>query len=192
MKHILLWILAAGLLIVCGSRAAGAHARRNESRSALTLVTQQATELVRWRHAAQDSSLPLRPEGGGQGLAGQGLTGKVSQALTRSGLASSVMQSLSPEAESSDKGLIRQHATLTLSGLSLPQVGAFLDAWRTGEPDWVVSGLDLSPAGTGTPGTGVAGADLPLRVVVTMDAVFKDQPRMPTKSPAAMHQGALR
>lgn len=166
MKHLLLWALTILILVMTGTRAARARAERSESSAALTLVTQQASELVRLRHAAKDSSLPIRPE--------SGLAGKVSKALSRSGLASSVMQSLSPEAESGDKagGVVRQHATLTLSGLTLPQVGKFLDAWRTNEPDWTVSGLDLSPAGTGTPG-----ADLPLRVVVTMDAIFKERPR---------------
>lgn len=172
MKHVLLWLLAAAVLIITGIRAAGAHAQRNDSRAVLTLMTQQANELVRLRHAAKDSSLSNRPQ--------SGLAGKVSQALSRSGLPGSVMQSLSPEAESSDRatGVVRQHVTLTLAGLSLPQVGKFLDAWRSSEPDWVVSGLDLSPAGAGTPG-----ADLPLRVVITMDAMFKDSPRMPAGVP---------
>ncbi len=167
MKHLLIWIAAAAILIIAGARAVRAHAYRTESRSALTLVTQQATELVRLRHEAKDSSLPLRPDGG--------LASKVSHALTRAGLSATVMQSLSPEAETSDKGVVRQHATLTFSGVTLPQVGRFLDAWRTSEPDWVVSNLDLSPAGTGTPG-----ADLPLRAVITLDAMFKDKPRAQT------------
>lgn len=166
MKQLIVWVLTAFILIVTGTRAGRAHAERSESRAALTLVTQQANELVQLRHAAKDSSLPARPE--------SGLAGKVSQALSRSGLAPSVMQSLSPEAESSDRGLVRQHVTLTLAGPTLPQVGKFLDAWRSNEPNWVVSGLDLSPAGAGTPG-----ADLPLRAVITMDAMFKDTPRMP-------------
>jgi len=165
-KHLFLWALAAIILIITGTRAARAHAERSDARAALTLVTRQANEVVRLRHAAKDSSLPNRPE--------SGLAGKVSQGLSRSGLAPSVMQSLSPEAESSDKGLVRQHVTLTLAGLTLPQVGKFLDAWRSNEPNWVVSGLDLSPAGAGTPG-----ADLPLRAVITMDAMFKDTPRTP-------------
>ena len=110
MKHLLLWALAVLILVITGTRAARAHAERSESLAALTLVTQQASELVRLRHAAKDSSLPIRPE--------TGLAGKVSQALSRSGL---------------------------------------------------VTGFSL---GTGTPG-----ADLPLRVVVTMDAIFKERPR---------------
>ncbi len=166
MKRGLFWALAVAILVFTSARAARAHARRAESKQALTTVEAQARELVRLRGSARDSSLSARPEGG--------LAGKVARALASSGLLGSALQSLSPEAESTDKGLVRQHATLTLSGPTLPQVGKFLDAWRTAEPEWIISGLDLSPAGTGTPG-----ADVPLRAVVTMDAVFRGSPKFP-------------
>lgn len=167
MIHPFLYITAAAILIITGARATRAHGHRHDAQTALAAVTQQAAELSRLRREARTTSLPPRPDAA--------LAGKVSQALTRAGIPLTVMQSLSPEAETSNKGIVRAHATLTLTGLTLPNVGKFLESWRTSEPDWIISNLDLSPSGTGTPG-----ADLPLRAVVTFDAFFKEQPQMPT------------
>lgn len=162
MKHLLLYGVAVALIAVCASRAVLAHAQRGQSCQTLARVSQDAEQLVGLRHG--EVTLPHRPS--------SGLAGKVSAALSRAGLPPSVLQSVSPESESDDKGIIRQRATLTLSGPTLPQIGKFLDAWQGSE--WVVSGIDLSPSGTGTPG-----ADLPLRAVLTLEAVFKDYPRIP-------------
>lgn len=163
MKQVLLWSLTLTILVITGVRASHAHARRDDSRHALTDVEDHARELVRLRSTAGAPPLPPRSEGG--------LAGKVARAMASSGLTASALQSLSPEAQSADQGRVRQHATLTLSGPTLPQVGKFLDAWRTAEPEWIISGLDLSPAGTAAPG-----ADVPLRAVVTMDAIFRGSP----------------
>ncbi len=165
MRHLVLWILAAAVLVVTGVRAIRAQAVCSASQSSAAFVQQQAEELGRLRVAASVLAVPSRSDGG--------LPGRINQSLTQSGLTASALQSLSPETQSSDKGLVRQHAVLTLSGITLPQVGKFLNTWRTREPAWVISGLDLSPSGTGTPG-----ADLPLRAVITLDAIFKEQPHL--------------
>ncbi len=164
MKHIALYLLAGIVLAVSGYRASGALSRRNQARESLAMLRVQATELKQLRSSAQESKLPLKPEGG--------LAGRVSQALSRAGLSSSAMQSLSPESESSDQGVLRQRATLTLSGVTLPQLGKFLDAWRSSEPTWTMSSLDVGPSGVGTPG-----ADLPLRSVISLEALYRDRPR---------------
>lgn len=164
MKHVILWALCGVALTIAGTRAARDHGRKQLAQAALVTVRQQAEEVVRWRASAQDTAPPPR----------DGLAGTISQELSRAGLNTSAMQSLSPEAQTSDHGLIRQHATLTLVGLTLPQLGKFLGTWRTNQP-WVVSGIDLSPTGSASPG-----ADLPLRAVLTLDGVFQDRPRTPS------------
>jgi len=54
-----------------------------------------------------------------------------------------------------------------LSNLSLPQLGRFLDAWRSTEVAWLPVSIDLSPASGKPPD---AGGDLPLRVVITIES----------------------
>jgi hypothetical protein len=83
-------------------------------------------------------------------------------------------------------GLRRQRTMLTLSPVTLPQLGAFLQTWRQRQPDWCVTGIEVSPAGTGGLGGGggpgsatggvypAPGGDLPLRAVLVMDAVYLD------------------
>jgi hypothetical protein len=102
-----------------------------------------------------------------------GLTPRVTAALERAGLPVGVLGSLSPEAESqvaSQAGVhvSRRRATLTLAGVTLPAVGRFLDAWRTAEPAWTPSSIDVSPAGGQPP---EVGGDLPLRAVIVIESI---------------------
>lgn len=102
-----------------------------------------------------------------------GLAPRVTAALERAGLPPGTLASLSPEADSQatlQPGLrvARRRATLTLGGVTLPQVGRFLEAWRTAEPTWTPASIDLSPAGGKSP---EAGGDLPLRAVISIEAV---------------------
>ncbi len=172
-----LWIVvpaaSAALVVVVGSRAASARARAFAAKHTLVALSSQTAELVALRRGGQD--LPERPEGG--------LATKISAAMSQAGLANAALQSLSPEAQtplSSETGakLSRQRATLTLSGTSLPQLGAFLNAWRTSEPDWFISGIDLSPINAPARESAL-GADLPLRAVLTIEGLFKVPAREP-------------
>lgn len=102
-----------------------------------------------------------------------GLTPRVTAALERAGLPVGVLGSLSPEAESqvASQAGVRvtcRRATLTLSGVTLPSVGRFLDAWRAAEPAWTPTSIDVSPAGGQAP---EAGGDLPLRAVVVIESI---------------------
>jgi hypothetical protein len=159
-----------------------ARSAAGEARFQLITVTRQARELVQLRHDSKERALPVRPAGG--------LAGKVAAALARAGLPASALQGLSPEAETlTSAHCFRERATVTLTGITLPQVGGFLDAWRTGEPEWTVSSIDLSPldrglgSAAGRPGTqtGNVGSDLPLRAVITLEGLFKEPPLSPTK-----------
>jgi len=105
-----------------------------------------------------------------------GLASQISKALAHCGIPASTLQSLSPESQSaSGTGCIRKRATLNLTGLTLPQVGAFLAAWRGA--DYTVSSIELSPLER-TPQASAAspGADLPLRAVITLEGLFRDLP----------------
>jgi len=178
MSMSLLWIWVATIVTavcligVAGSHALRARAESVEHRSELRTVAAHASELVQLRSLCTD--FPARPDGG--------LASKVASALSRAALVNSVLQGLSPEAQTilnGDNGirLNRQRATLTLANLSLPQVGKFLDAWRTAEPDWIISGIDLSPVNA--QGGSSVGTDLPLRAVITIEGLFKEPARDP-------------
>jgi hypothetical protein len=96
------------------------------------------------------------------------------------------MSSLSPETAVADgAGGGRQHATLALTSVTLPQVGAFLQAWRAAEPAWIVSSVDLTPLNTPAP---IPGSDLPLRCVIGLEAVYSEEPV--NKAGAARSGGA--
>lgn len=172
-----LWIIAivvcAAILVVTGQRAVAARSKLSDARITLATFTQQGQELIELRARAAETILPEKPVGG--------LAPRVSAALARAGLASSVLQVLSPEAENPLQGsrAIRQRATVTLVNLSLPQLGLFLSTWRTSEPDWVISGIDLSPLQGGR--HDAIGTDLPLRAVLTLEGFFKDVPKGVTR-----------
>ncbi|MCK6458213.1 MAG: hypothetical protein L6Q92_17000, partial [Phycisphaerae bacterium] len=67
----------------------------------------------------------------------------------------------------------------TLDGVTLPDLGRFLEAWRKAEPGWVVTSIDLSAAsGTSggsrikTPENGsTSGRDRHLRALLAVEAV---------------------
>ncbi|MBX3378330.1 MAG: hypothetical protein KF678_15145 [Phycisphaeraceae bacterium] len=161
-------IASSAILIATSNRASRAHAASKQARAELRTISQQAAELTSLRESRTD--FPERPAGD------SALASRISAAMARAGLVSNILQSLSPEARSPSAGdsrLTRQRATLTLANLSLPQVGKFLDAWRTAEPDWIVSAIDLIPM-TSTRDTPSIGTDLPLRAVITIEGVFKD------------------
>ncbi|MBX3378385.1 MAG: hypothetical protein KF678_15430 [Phycisphaeraceae bacterium] len=164
-----LWSLSilasAAILMVTGTCAATARAAARDARHSLRTASEQATELVRLRQGRHEFS---------ERLAG-GLASKVAGAMASAGLATASLQSLSPEAQAAISGqtkLSRQRATLTLSNVSLPQVGTFLNAWRSAEPDWIISGIDLTPI-TSKDAPSI-GSDLPLRAVISFEGVFKD------------------
>lgn len=150
-----------------GLTAPGAFRAHRESYIAQTTL----------RNTAHDAGVvtALRaavPESPADDQARGGLTPRVTAALERAGLPASALVSLSPEAESQLAGqpglrVSRRRATLTLTGVTLPQVGKFLDAWRSAEPAWTPASIDISPAGGKAP---EAGGDLPLRVVITIEA----------------------
>lgn len=169
-----LFLLAAGALGISGSRYLGARSRANAGALLLKAVSAESAELARLRASAPAWALRGRPA--------SGLAPRVSAALSACGLPATAMASLSPEAESAvaaagagDLSARRTRAVMTLAPVTLPQLGSFLEAWRSREPEWGVSSIDLSPQSGKEGGPGAVGGDLPLRAVIGVESVFVDQ-----------------
>lgn len=215
---------AIALLTPLSIRAARARARHDTSHAKLVRVLDQAREL---KDLQSSITLPSSStfadragkDGGGGGAGG--VASKVAASLAACGLPASTMTSLHPDtptpiADANDAissggtttsgeggRLLRHRATLTLGGdaLTLPRLGDFLAAWRTREPAWTVTSLDVSPqsrpsqasstssmgvaggaGGAGGGGGGGGGGDLPLRVVVSLECVALEQTAAPNSS----------
>ncbi|MCC6321910.1 MAG: hypothetical protein IT438_10810 [Phycisphaerales bacterium] len=100
-----------------------------------------------------------------------------SEVLAAAGLPTATLASLSPESAATERiekaFLTRTRATLTLSPITLPQFGRFLDVWRQRLPGWTVARVDLEPrreTAASTPG----GGDLPLRAVIAVESTKWD------------------
>jgi hypothetical protein len=172
-----LWVVA-GLLAASSLGVSGRRyivARDSAAREMLVFqtVSHQSADLSRLRSAAPAWVLHGRPV--------SGLAPRISADLSTSGLPASTMAGLSPEAVSAlpvgtDLPARRTRATLTLAPITLPQLGSFLAAWRTREPDWAVASIDLSPQSQSGKERAAAGGDLPLRTVIGIECLFVDQP----------------
>lgn len=95
----------------------------------------------------------------------------IGEVLAAAGLPASTLANLSPESELQERTdqqvrLLRKRATLTLTPLTLPQFGRYLDEWRRRLPDWTVARIDLEPRKDVAPSPG---SDLSLRVVITIE-----------------------
>lgn len=166
----LLWILvlaaSAAAVLFAGRSAAASHARADVATRSLEAIQSQARELAALQAAAR--SAPSRPS------AGSGLASRMAAALSSARLPASALSGVSPEpAGTVSSGAKRQRASINLSGLTLPQVGALLAAWRTAEPGWTVTRIDLSPLNQPQGGQGAAntGGDLPLRISLGLEAL---------------------
>src|SRR5262249_52850946 len=145
---------------VAGRAAVRARFDATEARDQLALVAQRAQELVALRTTTASQTSVKRQA--------SGLAPRVGAALSRCGLPASCLSSLSPETAAvvndGSSRLRRQRATLALGSITLPQLGSFLNTWRTAEPDWSVTSIDLSP--TPAAQNASTGGDLPLRAVL--------------------------
>lgn len=132
------------------------------------MVVRQVEELERTRLAAEDWRLRERPA--------SGLAANLGQTLAACGIPPQALVNVAPQPETPVDGpfggtaLRRQRATFMLTPVTLPQLGAFLESWRTREPYWTVASIDVSPEAN--QGGLAAGGDLPLRASLTVDAVY--------------------
>jgi hypothetical protein len=168
-----MWALAltcsTGVLAWSGVRYGSARAAAASGLARFAAVSAQCSEAARLRRSAPAWALHGRVSG---------LTPRISAALATSGLPASALASVSPEAESpvgdADLRARRSRAVVTLAPITLAQLGGFLAAWRTREPQWTVSSIDVAPQNGGARQE-MAGGDLPLRAVIGIETLFVDQ-----------------
>jgi len=169
-----LWLLVLALsgaaLALTAPAASRSHGRLQGELARLAAARAQAAEIALLRGDAPEWTRRPPP--------GSGLAERVSGALAAAGLPASALASLSPAAEADAGGgsglrARKRRAVVTLSGVTLPQVGGFLAAWRRLEPAWTVAGVDLiqDHAHRAPPG----GGDLPLRASIALEALYVDE-----------------
>ncbi len=169
-----LWLLVLALsgaaLALTAPAASRAHRRLQGELARLATARAQAAEIALLRGDTPEWTRRPPP--------GSGLAERVSGALAAAGLPASALASLSPAAETDVGGggglrARRRRAVVTLSGVTLPQVGGFLAAWRGLEPAWTVAGVDLTQDNAHRPPAG--GGDLPLRASIALEALYVDE-----------------
>lgn len=165
-----LWLLAltlsAGALMLTAPAASRSHQRLRSELARLAVARAQAEEINLLRGDAPEWTRRPPP--------GSGLAERVSGALAAAGLPATALASLSPAGVGSGLRARKRRAVVTLSGVTLPQVGGFLAAWRELEPAWTVAGVDLAQDPAHRPPTG--GGDLPLRASIALEALYVDDP----------------
>lgn len=153
------WTVAATLgtaaLLWSGASAARARTEAVAADRSLERASEKIAELARLRSLTADAPTPA--------CLPSDLPARISGVLTACGLPSSAVRSFGAGASAAS----RPGATLVLDGPTLPQFGAFLEAWRQAEPGWMVAAVDLSPR-VEVPATG---GDLPLHAVLTLEAI---------------------
>lgn len=175
----LLWIIVlpvglVALAISCRDYARAKHAAEHELKRAHTL-TSHLRDLEQFRPVADSWRERKRPTAGLAALLGE--------TLSNCGIPTAVLSNVTPQPEISVQGppgtesLKRQRAGFTLTPITLPQLGAFLHAWRSREPYWIVASIDVSPEPIRRHDDSMAGRDLPLRAVLVLDAVYLDEPK---------------
>ncbi len=145
-------------------------ARRERASASETLVLRraQAEELATLRHAT--ATLP-RSSGD--------LASRMTAVLASCGLASSTLGSVLPEppVELPSAGGVhrtRQVARVSLEKLTLPTLGRVLDTWRSVEPAWAITAIDLSAAPVTKAVAPGEDRQLRLRATFTLEAIFSD------------------
>lgn len=158
-------VAATAALALTGQHAREASRERGDALEALQ-ETRRHVETVRTLQA-------VVPIGQRELPTGPRMATRVTSTLERVGLSAGILANLSPEADTvirtvGQLQVTRGRATISLAGLSLPQAGRFLDAWRKAEPKWVPTSIDISLANAKPP---EVGGDLPLRVVIALESL---------------------
>ncbi|CAG0985462.1 hypothetical protein PHYC_01998 [Phycisphaerales bacterium] len=166
---LLVCVLCVGAIAWAGRSAMSAQASVARMRDNMKTSTDDVADILSLR--SQMAGVPSADES-------MDLTRKVTSALATAGLQASNLASLSPDAEQpvgSAKAqdgtpiFVRRGARIVVDGTTLPRLGRFLDAWRSANPTWIVSTIDLSASGRPDP----AERQLPLRALITIEAVVR-------------------
>lgn len=197
-SSLLLWVVVIAASVATLSVFAG-RCSTASNRAHAASAQRDAAMKGRDRLAALRTSLPAwttHP-------ASEGLAPRVADALAACGLSSSVMSSLSAQegtlaARVGAASIRTRKATMTLTPITLSQLGRLMEAWRVREPAWIISDINLSPLGgpsggvptkpptaatPGAPGAVPAaasaggGEELPLRVTLSLESLSLDAAR---------------
>ncbi|MBL8762587.1 MAG: hypothetical protein JNL50_14930 [Phycisphaerae bacterium] len=177
----LMAIIALSSMAALFVSASGYLAARRERASAsetLVLRRAQADELVLLRRAT--ATLP-RSSGD--------LASRMTAVLASCGLPSQSLGSVLPEppVELPSAGGVhrtRQVARVSLEKLTLPTLGRILDIWRSAEPAWAITAIDLSAAPVTKALAPSEDRQLRLRATLTLEAVFSDSVTFTKQNPS--------
>ncbi|GMV25103.1 MAG: hypothetical protein AMXMBFR58_11340 [Phycisphaerae bacterium] len=177
---LLVGIACIGAVTWSYGHASEQHKAHAAARDLYLATSSQLTELATLRAA--------RPGFAASDAPSEDLTRRVSRVISAAGLASSVLSNVSPDSDQpagsakSPGGTplyLRRSARLTLDGVTLPQLGRFLEAWRAAEPGWIVTSIDLSAASGTSGGSRIkspengstTGRDRHLRALLAVEAI---------------------
>lgn len=163
-----LWAAAIGASLATlawfGQAALAARADARAARATLASTTEVTREVIRLRGTVpQASTVPVPASE---------LPTHVTETLARCGLPAGAMSSFNapPASRESRAGAMGQRATLVLAPITLPHLGRFLGAWRESRPEWMVSGIELSPKNDRARNEPAHGGDLPLQAVLSLES----------------------
>lgn len=169
MTRALVWIIIVASIALCvweGHRWLSARAEARSALRQLAAVRADVAEIASIRAAASPESRRARPA--------PGLAMRVADVVSKLGLPQSGIQNLSPETESmvGTSGLRKQAAKITLDGLTLAGLGRFLQEWRSAQPLWAVTSIDIAPTAAKVAARPGQATDRPLRAVLGIETVF--------------------
>lgn len=171
----LMWMLVIGAAAIGLSTAANkASAARFAAQARVANYQALADRVCEYeRLHAQTARWPSAPTQ-------TSLAQEVSVVLAAAGLPASALANLSPDTGSAvpgSPGLIQLRAGLTLTHITLPELGRFLGEWRRRQAsqgsNWTITSIDLTPelAKSETP---AAGGDLPLQALLSAESMVAD------------------
>lgn len=185
-----LMVAAAAVSVMIAAMLAwqlsGQRAMADASRSRLEQLVTRAAKLDQLRaDAASRTRAPIDQVN---------LMSNLNAALLEAGLPVTALTNLTPEADGpvmSGRGgagddaasrYRRQAARVTIEQVTLPQVGKFLAAWRTAQPRWMVTSLQVQPAPAAAAPDRAVGeiAHQPLRMYLVIESTYLDLPSAST------------
>lgn len=140
---------------------------------------------------ANHGDTELSVSNGGGAEKNSAISSRVAAALSSTGLPASMVTSLQrePDVAAAQQAALRAsraRVMFTLEGLSLPQLGGFLAAWKRREPEWSVVSADITPqpppsssarsssaasSSLNAASVWAKGGDAPLRVSLTIESL---------------------
>ena len=154
----------------CAVRMLSARRHADDARIHLSQVADSVKALRHLQEITKSGATGKRPA--------PGLTGQVADAMAQAGIPLAAMSSLTPEPETElsrtgDIARMRQGARLALEAVTLPQLGQFLQAWRTQHPEWTILSLQLTPL-PGRQSQSAGATPEPLRINMVMECQYTE------------------